>query len=217
MKAFAWPHDHLYTVQTHTNSPSHSLLRCCYTNSKGLFTTRTITVKPCKQHWSTGHVNNIQRECNTHSIGRVSLAEEDTYWLIGGALAASDKSSIFTASGGHGWLNWRTLQVLSVLANEGLVGLFNVKPPGSDVAFESIWRPSAQGLGFDAWRGLFWAAEVAAPMRKEWLEKLSAGKPDCWRMDLRVLLESKMNNRFIGFVYEKGSWGDLAWVLLRLR
>jgi len=67
------------------------------------------------------------------------------------------------------------------------------------------------------WERPFWAAEVAAPMRKEWLEKFSAGMPDSWKTDFRCFWNQKCVTGLLESSMNRGSRWDLAWEFLSWR
>ncbi len=63
----------------------------------------------------------------------------------------------------------------------------------------------------------FWAADVAAPMRKEWLENFFAEMPAASRTDLRCFWNQARLAGLLLLSKNKGSRGDLAWEILRRR
>ncbi len=60
----------------------------------------------------------------------------------------------------------------------------------------------------------FWAADVAAPMRKEWLEKFLAEMPADSRTAFRCFWNQVQLAGFPAWSKNKGSRGDLAWKIL---
>ncbi len=63
----------------------------------------------------------------------------------------------------------------------------------------------------------FLAADVAALMRKEWLEKFVAEIPADNRTDLSCFWNQVRLTGFPAWSKNKGSRGDLAWEILRRR
>ncbi len=59
-----------------------------------------------------------------------------------------------------------------------------------------------------------WAAEVAAPMRKEWEVKCLVGIPELFRMIFRFFWNQCLEaGRFLSSI-NRGSWGEVIWDFL---
>ncbi len=84
-------------------------------------------------------------------------------------------------------------------------------------SFEKLLKTIYLRFGFGVLVRPFWAADVAAPMRKEWLEKFVAEIPADSRTDLSCFWNQVRLTGFTAWSKNKGSRGDLAWEILRRR